>query len=99
MSVVTSATEATNVELPEATNVELPETTSVELPDQVIVGILEPLSGANAFFGEMARWGIGIAVNQINEAGGIQSLGGLPIELVYKDALDAGWAAPTLHPS
>jgi branched-chain amino acid transport system substrate-binding protein len=63
-----------------------PVVETVELPEKVIVGILEPLTGAHAVFGEEAKIGIEIAAKHINEAGGIQSLGGLPIELVVEDA-------------
>ncbi len=63
-----------------------PETPKAVLPEKVIVGILEPLTGSHAVFGEEAKIGIEIAAKHINEAGGIASLGGLPIELVVEDA-------------
>jgi branched-chain amino acid transport system substrate-binding protein len=63
-----------------------PEVVKVELPDKVVVGILEPLTGSHAVFGEEAKIGIELAAKHINEAGGIASLGGLPIELVVEDA-------------
>ena len=56
------------------------------MPESVIVGILEPLTGSHAIFGEEAKIGIEIAAKHINDAGGIQSMGGLPIELVVEDA-------------
>lgn len=59
---------------------------AVALPESVIVGILEPLTGSHAIFGEEAKIGIEIAAKHINDAGGIQSMGGLPIELVVEDA-------------
>lgn len=63
-----------------------PEPVKVELPDSIVVGILQPLTGAHAVFGEEAKIGIEIAARHINEAGGIESMGGLPIELVTEDA-------------
>jgi branched-chain amino acid transport system substrate-binding protein len=63
-----------------------PEVKKVQLPDKIVVGILEPLTGSSAVFGEEAKIGIEIAAKHINEAGGIQSLGGLQIELVTEDA-------------
>ena len=63
-----------------------PEPVKVELPDKIVVGILEPLTGAHAVFGEEAKIGIEIAAKHINDDGGIKSMGGLPIELVTEDA-------------
>jgi branched-chain amino acid transport system substrate-binding protein len=62
------------------------EAPAVELPESIVVGILEPLTGAHAVFGEEAKIGIEIAAKHINEGGGIQSMGGLQIELVTEDA-------------
>lgn len=56
------------------------------LPDKIVVGCLEPLTGAHAIFGTEAKIGMELAVKHINEAGGIQSLGGLKLELVSEDA-------------
>jgi branched-chain amino acid transport system substrate-binding protein len=64
--------------------VEEPET--AELPEKIVVGCLEPLTGAHAVFGTEAKVGMEIAVQHINDAGGIQSLGGLPLELVVEDS-------------
>ena len=58
---------------------------AVELPESIVVGCLEPLTGAHAVFGTEAKIGMEIAIRHINEAGGIQSLGGLPLELVVED--------------
>lgn len=58
---------------------------AVELPESVVVGCLEPLTGAHAVFGTEAKIGMEIAIEHINDAGGIQSLGGLPLELVSED--------------
>lgn len=57
-----------------------------ELPDKIVVGCLEPLTGSHAIFGTQAKTGMELAVQHINEAGGIESLGGLELELVAEDA-------------
>lgn len=59
--------------------------------ESVQVGLLEPLSGPFADNGEQARLGTELCTKQINDAGGIQSLGGAQIELVVQDT---GAAAP-----
>ena len=51
----------------------------------VKVGVLLPLSGANAETGKMIKEGIEFINDQILEQGGIKSLGGAPIRLVYAD--------------
>jgi len=56
------------------------------LPDKVVVGCLEPLTGAHAVFGTEAKIGMEIAVKHINEGGGIASLNGLTLELVVEDS-------------
>lgn len=57
-----------------------------ELPDKIVVGCLEPLTGSHAIFGTQAKTGMELAVQHINEAGGIESLGGRELELVAEDA-------------
>src|SRR5262249_6495674 len=42
----------------------------------VKVGVIQPLSGANAQFGVNCRDGIELAADAINAAGGIKALGG-----------------------
>lgn len=64
---------------------------TVPAADPVQIGLISPLSGPFADNGLQARLGAELCVNQINEAGGIQSLGGAPIELVIQDT---GAAAP-----
>jgi branched-chain amino acid transport system substrate-binding protein len=58
---------------------------STEIPDKIIIGSLEPLTGAHAVFGTEARIGTELAVKHINESGGIKSMGGIPLELVVED--------------
>jgi branched-chain amino acid transport system substrate-binding protein len=52
----------------------------------VNIGVIEPLSGANAQFGIMSRDGIEFVTDEINAAGGIKALGGAQINLVVTDA-------------
>jgi branched-chain amino acid transport system substrate-binding protein len=55
------------------------------IPKEIVVGCLEPLTGSYAVFGTEAKVGMEIAVRHINQAGGIKSLGGLPLKLVAED--------------
>jgi branched-chain amino acid transport system substrate-binding protein len=55
----------------------------------VKVGLIVPLSGPWARQGQVMRIGAEMAVDHINAAGGIESLGGAPIELVVYDAGDS----------
>jgi branched-chain amino acid transport system substrate-binding protein len=50
------------------------------------VGVIMPLSGANAQFGINARNGIELVADEINAAGGIAELGGAKINLIVADA-------------
>lgn len=59
--------------------------------DAVQIGLLSPLSGPFADNGLQARLGTELCVKQINEAGGIEALGGAQIDLVIQDT---GPAAP-----
>ena len=63
------------------------------LPEKIVVGCLEPLTGAHAVFGTEAKVGIELAVQHINQAGGIQSLGGIPLELVTEDVGETAMSA------
>jgi len=56
-----------------------------KLPEKIVIGCLEPLTGAHAVFGTEAQIGMEFAVQHINESGGIQSLDGVPLELVTED--------------
>jgi branched-chain amino acid transport system substrate-binding protein len=60
-------------------------------PKQVNVGVILPLSGANAQFGINSRNGIQLVADEINAAGGIKSLGGASINLIVAD----GTSTPT----
>lgn len=50
------------------------------------IGVLQPVTGALAQDGEHGRIGAEIAINEINKAGGIKSMGGAKIEMVFGDA-------------
>jgi branched-chain amino acid transport system substrate-binding protein len=52
----------------------------------VKVGVLHPVSGALAYSGQQGRIGAQLAIEEINAAGGIKSLGGAKIEPVLGDA-------------
>jgi branched-chain amino acid transport system substrate-binding protein len=52
----------------------------------VKIGLLQPVSGALAYSGQQGRLGASIAVDEINAAGGIKSMGGAKIEPVLGDA-------------
>src|SRR5215510_11505152 len=62
----------------------------------VNVGVIQPLSGANAQFGVNCRNGIELVADTINAAGGIKALGGTKINLVVSDATSNPTTAPTV---
>jgi branched-chain amino acid transport system substrate-binding protein len=52
----------------------------------VKVGVLHPVTGALAYSGQQCRMGALLAIEDINKAGGIKSLGGAKIESLLGDA-------------
>ena len=55
--------------------------------DKVVkVGNIEPLSGPSAAVGQQGKSARDMAVEEINAAGGIKSLGGAKLELIYADS-------------
>ncbi len=56
-------------------------------PEPVKIGIIFPMSGANADSGKQNADGCALAVKHINDAGGIKSLGGAKLELVVADIM------------
>jgi branched-chain amino acid transport system substrate-binding protein len=50
------------------------------------IGILQPVTGALAQDGEYGRLGAEIALNEINAAGGIKTMGGAKLQMVFGDA-------------
>jgi branched-chain amino acid transport system substrate-binding protein len=59
----------------------------------VNIGVIQPLSGANAQFGINCRNGIELVADAVNAAGGIKALGGARINLVVSDATSNPTAA------
>lgn len=58
---------------------------SVCAVEEVTVGVLLPFSGPVAPIGRSSRQGLDFTVKEVNEGGGIKSLGGAKIKLVYAD--------------
>src|SRR4030042_322863 len=50
---------------------------------EVTIGVLYPTSGAQARFGQMCVNATKLAVDEVNAAGGIKSLGGAKLNPVY----------------
>lgn len=63
----------------------LPTPTKAPPPKEVKIGVLLPFSGASAPVAESIRWGMEIAGDEINEAGGIKSLGGAKLTFLWRD--------------
>jgi branched-chain amino acid transport system substrate-binding protein len=59
------------------------------------VGVIMPLSGANAQFGINSRNGIELVADEINAAGGVAELGGAKINLIVTDATSTPTTAGT----
>ena len=55
-------------------------------PKPVKIGVLHPVTGALAYSGQQCRMGALMAIEDINKAGGIKSLGGAKIEAMLGDA-------------
>lgn len=56
------------------------------VPQVVKIGGIYPLTGAYAALGEGDKKAIDLAVEEINAAGGIKSLGGAKIQIIYADS-------------
>lgn len=63
---------------------------------EINVGVILPLSGANAQFGINSRQGIELVADEINAAGGIKSLGGAKIKLIVADSTSTPTTAATV---
>ena len=55
-------------------------------PKSIKVGVLHPVTGALAYSGSQCREGALMAIEDINKAGGIKSMGGAKIEALLGDA-------------
>jgi branched-chain amino acid transport system substrate-binding protein len=62
----------------------------------VNIGVIQPLSGANAQSGINCRNGIELVADSINAAGGIKALGGAKINLIVSDATSNPTTASTV---
>ncbi|MBN1225705.1 MAG: ABC transporter substrate-binding protein [Deltaproteobacteria bacterium] len=63
-----------------------PNVLRAEAPPDILIGHIHPLSGALAYLGNQLKNGTEMAVNEINEAGGIKSLGGAKLKLIDADS-------------
>jgi len=70
-----------------------PTVLRAQSPAAVKIGILQPMTGTFAFDGALGKLGVDLAVAKINAQGGIQSLGGAPLEIVFADARSSPEAA------
>ncbi|MDH3308825.1 MAG: ABC transporter substrate-binding protein [Acidimicrobiia bacterium] len=92
-------TDTTAAAAPETTVADTPDTTegdtteategTVEPAGPVLIGSIHPLTGGLAGAGNRMDNGARMAVEEINAAGGIASLGGAPLELVSADSTGA----------
>lgn len=57
-----------------------------KLPEEIIVGMVEPLTGSFAVYGQESQVGAQLAIQDINDAGGVKSMGGKKLKLVIEDA-------------
>ena len=60
------------------------------------VGVIMPLSGANAQFGINSRNGIQLVADELNAAGGIKALGGAKVNLIIADSTSTPTVAGTV---
>jgi branched-chain amino acid transport system substrate-binding protein len=74
----------------------LPRFARAAEPAPVNVGVIVPLSGANAQFGTNSRNGIQLVADEINAAGGIRSLGGAKVNLLITDSTSTPTTAATV---
>ncbi|QKH36268.1 ABC transporter substrate-binding protein [Achromobacter pestifer] len=63
---------------------------------EINVGVILPLSGANAQFGINSRQGLELAADEINAAGGIKAMGGAKLKLIVADATSQPTTAATV---
>ncbi len=62
--------------------------TFAQTPKEVVIGIAHPLTGPTARFGIVLKNGWEMAAEEINAAGGIKSLGGAKMKLVFGDVVN-----------
>src|SRR5215469_8694257 len=66
-----------------------PAPVSAQQPKEVEVALIVPLSGPWARQGQLERMGAEMAIDDINKAGGIKSMGGAKMKLIVSDAGDS----------
>ncbi|MBW2309298.1 MAG: ABC transporter substrate-binding protein [Deltaproteobacteria bacterium] len=59
---------------------------SAQAAKEVVIGFLLPLSGGSATIGKQTQTGALVAADQINKLGGVASMGGAKIKLVFGDS-------------
>lgn len=70
--------------------------TALAAQKEVNVGVVMPLSGANAQFGINSRNAIELVASEINASGGIKSLGGAKLNLIVADSTSTPTTAATV---
>lgn len=58
---------------------------AADAADEVRIGVLSPMTGPNAKFGAIQKNTLTMAAEDVNQAGGIKSMGGAKIRLVFGD--------------
>lgn len=53
---------------------------------EILIGAVHPLTGLVAEAGQMSVWGLELAVEHVNKAGGIKSMGGAKLRLLIEDS-------------
>lgn len=64
----------------------MPGILRAQTPEPIRIGILQPVTGNLAMDGAYGRIGAELGIAAVNESGGIASLGGRPLEMVFGDA-------------
>lgn len=65
-----------------------PQRLAAQAPREVVIGAVIPMTGGNAASGGQMKNGYEMAVDEINQQGGIKSLGGARLRLVVRDSED-----------
>jgi branched-chain amino acid transport system substrate-binding protein len=55
-------------------------------PSEIPIGAIYPLTGLEAEGGQMCSWGLELAAEHVNKAGGIKSMGGAKLKLLILDS-------------
>ena len=80
----TETKEEAEVEPTEVEETEV-EPTEAEEAEPVRIGVVLPLTGDGAYYGGLLQTGYQYATKQVNDQGGIGSLDGAPLELIFGD--------------